>query len=236
MIIRESVRKMEDIKYFNKQILIEYNNAAIREKRNRAIEEQFLESLQEGVLYPIVFKMYHTKDEIRVQIDFFENRTAFLDMTVERYEMLPVAKWNNENQMLEVEDDEEIRKRFPYKNREWTEKVVKKPYRKQGKFRKDVLNAYDRTCAICGMHESKILRAAHIVPVAKGGIDDITNGICLCTNHEVAFDKGLIKIRPNGKVEVKSTELKGVYDKILLPKEKKNWPSKKYLQEKYDMT
>lgn len=36
-------------------------------------------------------------------------------MTVERYEMLPVAKWNNENQMLEVEDDEEIRKRFPYK-------------------------------------------------------------------------------------------------------------------------
>ena len=86
------------------------------------------------------------------------------------------------------------------------------------------------------MHESKILRAAHIVPVAKGGIDDITNGICLCTNHEVAFDKGLIKIRPNGKVEVKSTELKGVYDKILLPKEKKNWPSKKYLQEKYDMT
>lgn len=138
MIIRESVRKMEDIKYFTKQILIEYNNAAIREKRNRAIEEQFLESLQEGVLYPIVFKMYHTKDEIRVQIDFFENRTAFLDMTVERYEMLPVAKWNNENQMLEVEDDEEIRKRFPYKNREWTEKVVKKPYRKQGKFRKDV--------------------------------------------------------------------------------------------------
>lgn len=50
MIIRESVRKMEDIKYFTKQILIEYNNAAIREKRNRAIEEQFLESLQEGVL------------------------------------------------------------------------------------------------------------------------------------------------------------------------------------------
>lgn len=40
MIIRESVRKMEDIKYFTKQILIEYNNAAIREKRNRAIEEQ----------------------------------------------------------------------------------------------------------------------------------------------------------------------------------------------------
>lgn len=232
----ERVRKMEEIKYFTKQLLIEYNNAAIREKRNQAIKEQFLESLQEGAIYPVVFKMYHAKNEIRVQIDFFENGKALLDMTIERYEMLPIAKWNDEKQMLEVEDEEEIRKRFPYKNREWTEKVVKKPYRKQGKFRKDVLNAYDSTCAICGIHEPRILRAAHIVPVAKGGIDDITNGICLCTNHELAFDKGLIKIRPDGKVEVKSIELKGDYDKILLPKEKKNWPSKKYLQEKYDMT
>ena len=48
MIIRESVRKMEDIKYFTKQILIEYNNAAIREKRNRAIEEQFFRKFTRG--------------------------------------------------------------------------------------------------------------------------------------------------------------------------------------------
>ena len=39
--------------------------------------------------------------------------------------MLPIAKWNEKMQKLEIEDEEEIRKRFPYKNREWTEKVEK---------------------------------------------------------------------------------------------------------------
>lgn len=50
---------------------------------------------------------------------------GFLDMTRERYDMLPIAKWNEKMQKLEIEDEEEIRKRFPYKNREWTEKVEK---------------------------------------------------------------------------------------------------------------
>ena len=90
------------------------------------------------------------------------------------------------------------------------------------------MSAYGATCAVCGLHEPSILRA-------KGGVDDITNGICLCTNHELAFDKGLIKIRPDGKVEVKSSELKGIYDKILFPKDKQNWPDKDYLREKYNM-
>ena len=226
---------MKTIKYFTKKILIEYNNAAIREKRNRALKEHFLEKLQDDWIYPIVYQIYHEKNEIRVQISFFEDGMGFLDMTRERYDMFPIAKWNEKMQKLEIEDDEEIRKRFPYKNREWTEKVEKKPYRKQGKFRKEVLSAYGATCAVCGLHEPSILRAAHIVPVAKGGVDDITNGICLCTNHELAFDKGLIKIRPDGKVEVKSSELKGIYDKILFPKDKQNWPDKDYLREKYNM-
>ena len=43
------------------------------------------------------------------------------------------------------------------------------------------------------MKEPSILRAAHIVPVAKGGSDEIENGLCLCTNHEIAFDRCLIK-------------------------------------------
>lgn len=36
---------MRDIKYFTKQILIEYNNAAIRENRNRTIKEEVLEEM-----------------------------------------------------------------------------------------------------------------------------------------------------------------------------------------------
>ena len=227
---------MENKKYFTKRIFKKYNNAAIREKRNRALKEDFLEGLDEEKVYPIVFYMFHERNEIRVQIYFGDVGSGFLDMTKERYDMLPIAIWNEERQQFDLEDEKEILKRFPYKNREWTEKVVKKPYRKQEKFRREVLEAYNSTCAVCGLHENGLLRAAHIVPVTKGGIDDIANGICLCANHELAFDKGLMKISSDGDVEVKSGELKGIYKKILFPKDKTKWPAKGYLQEKYDMT
>ena len=154
-----------------------------------------------------------------------------MDMTNERYFMLPIAKWNEKTQEYIFEDENEIRKKFPYKNREWTEKVVKQPYRRQGKFRKEILRAYNNTCAV---KEPKILRAAHIVPVAKGGTDEISNGICLCTNHEIAFDNGLLKIRPDGKIEIKSEEFKGVYDTILYPQNKEWYPSLEYLKIKYE--
>lgn len=225
---------MNDIRYFTKQLLIEYNNAAIREKRNRAIKEEVLENLTEGFIFPITRDFYHGKDEVRVMISLFEVGTAFLDMTNERYFMLPIAKWNEKTQEYIFEDENEIRKKFPYKNREWTEKVVKQPYRRQGKFRKEILRAYNNTCAVCGIKEPKILRTAHIVPVAKGGTDEISNGICLCTNHEIAFDNGLLKIRPDGKIEIKSEEFKGVYDTILYPQNKEWYPSLEYLKIKYE--
>jgi len=226
---------VKEMKYFTKQLLIEYNNAAIRERRNRAIKEEFLESLPKDFLFPVILKMYHAKNEVRVRISFFDKGEAMLDMTEERYEMLPVAKWNDETQKLQLEDENEIRKKFPYKDREWTEKIVKKPYRQQGRFRKEILKVYNNTCAICGINEPKILRAAHIIPVANGGPDDIKNGICLCVNHEVAFDRGLIKIKPNGKIELKSRKLGKTFDVILYPKNKEYYPSEEFLQEKYDM-
>lgn len=224
----------KETKYFTKLLLIEYNNAAIREKRNRAIKEEFLESLNDEYIFPIIFHMYHSKDEIRVQVSFFEFGTGFLDMTLERYDMLPIAIWDEKEQKMQFETEDEIRSRFPYKNREWTDIVVKRPYRKQDKFRKDVLKAYDSRCAVCGIQEPKILRAAHIVPVAEGGSDEISNGICLCTNHEIAFDNGLLKIRPNGSIEVTSQDLKEVFDRIVYPNNKEEYPNEKYLQMKYD--
>ena len=191
---------MNDIRYFTKQLLIEYNNAAIREKRNRAIKEEVLENLTEGFIFPITRDFYHGKDEVRVMISLFEVGTAFLDMTNERYFMLPIAKWNEKTQEYIFEDENEIRKKFPYKNREWTEKVVKQPYRRQGKFRKEILRAYNNTCAVCGIKEPKIL----------------------------------LKIRPDGKIEIKSEEFKGVYDTILYPQNKEWYPSLEYLKIKYD--
>ncbi len=224
---------MRDIRYFTKRILIEYNNAAIRENRNRAIKEEVLEELPDHYVLPVLDEIHHQKGEMRVMLSFFEKGTAFLDMSEERYYMLPIAQRNDKKQEYLFEKEEAVRERFPYKNREWTQKVVKKPYRKQGQFRSKVLKAYNNTCAVCEMKERSILRAAHIVPVAKGGSDEIENGLCLCTNHEIAFDRGLIKIQPNGKIEVLSKEIKGLRSEIIYPVDKSQYPSEEYLKMKY---
>ncbi|MEA4820932.1 MAG: HNH endonuclease [Erysipelotrichales bacterium] len=224
---------MEIDKYFTKWLLIEYNNAAIRENRNRQLKEDYLDNLPDDIIMPIILMFYHTRDEIRVQIILNKKgNTGFLDMSFERYEMLPQYKKDTNGNFI-FETDEQIRKRFPYKNREWTQKVIKKPYRKQSAFRKLVLEVYDNQCAICGVREPKILRAAHIVPVAKGGNDKIENGLCLCTNHEIAYDQGLIKITMNGDIELYSDSLNISNTKILYPSNQENYPSKKYLNMKY---
>lgn len=224
---------MIEHKYFTKKILIQYNRAAIREKRNRQLDEEYLESLPNDIILLVVYTLYHTKDEIRVQLIFDEKRTTgFLDMSRERYELLPEYTLDSNGNVI-LKKDEEIEKRFPYKNREWTQKVVKKPYRNQNIFRKKILCAYDNKCAICGVNEPKILRAAHIVPVSKGGNDEVQNGICLCTNHEIAYDRGIIKISPDGYIEVYSSNLNILNKKIKYPLKKEYYPSKKFLKMKY---
>lgn len=95
------------------------------------------------------------------------------------------------------------------------------------------MRSYKSKCAVCGIQEPKILRAAHIVPVTKGGNDKISNGICLCTNHEIAFDNGLLKIKPSGIIEIATHDLDNVFDRITYPNNKKDHPSKKFLQMKY---
>jgi len=89
-------------------------------------------------------------------------------------------------------------------------------------FRHAVLDAYNNQCAICHCKEKKLLQAAHIVPVAKGGSDSVSNGICLCANHHLMFDSGLIKI------DFKKLKLTYIAESV------KIMPWYKEFQEKYD--
>lgn len=74
------------------------------------------------------------------------------------------------------------------------ERVSTSRWERDYKFREGVLKHYGYKCAICRCDEPKLLQAAHIKAVADGGNDDIENGICLCANHHIMLDKGLIKI------------------------------------------
>tara|TARA_Y100000748_G_scaffold289269_1_gene274950 strand:+ start:226 stop:1239 length:1014 start_codon:yes stop_codon:yes gene_type:complete len=62
-------------------------------------------------------------------------------------------------------------------------------YPRDPKFTKDVLEAYDYSCAICG-RQMGIIEAAHIIPHGKpDGNDEVSNGIALCVMHHKLYDK-----------------------------------------------
>ena len=85
------------------------------------------------------------------------------------------------------------------------ELVLSSSRKRDPNFRKEVLRAYDRSCAICGYNGCLGstpfgLEAAHIKWHALGGQDVVPNGLALCSLHHKAFDRGAIGC--NEKYEV----------------------------------
>lgn len=69
--------------------------------------------------------------------------------------------------------------------------------RRDPAFRRMVLNAYEETCAVCGMRVTtasgvSVIDAAHILPFNKFHNDDVRNGLSLCKTHHWLFDRGLL--------------------------------------------
>lgn len=63
-------------------------------------------------------------------------------------------------------------------------------------FRGDVLDAYDHRCAMCGLGLN-LVQGAHIYPAsAPNSPDVVPNGIALCANHHLAFDRHAIAVLP----------------------------------------
>lgn len=229
----DNIMQVGEIGYLTKQLLIEFNMASIREKRNRSIKEDYLESLPEKY-YQISFIMCHNGvGEVRTTVTFDDKGTsAFLDMSARRFETIPTSvKDSNGNYLVLCESD--IRESLPYGGKEYTEKVYIKPYRKLS-FRNDILNIYKNQCAVCGNNNIDVLRAAHIKDAASGGIEEPCNGICLCANHEIAFDRGVLKITSDGEIISLVDDPTIRASHIIYPESKENWPSKENLKWKYD--
>ncbi|MCB2382771.1 HNH endonuclease [Shewanella baltica] len=64
----------------------------------------------------------------------------------------------------------------------------------QQQFRQSVLSAYDYHCCITGLNQETLLIASHIVPwrIQTSQRLNPTNGLCLSSIHDRAFDQGLI--------------------------------------------
>lgn len=60
----------------------------------------------------------------------------------------------------------------------------------QVRFAFNVYKRYGAECAVCGLTVTGLLQAAHLLAKKDGGSDDARNGLPLCANHHLAFDRG----------------------------------------------
>lgn len=114
-------------------------------------------------------------------------------------------------------------------------------FARSGSFRQKVLDAYGNRCAVTGI-QLRLVEAAHIVPVgAPGSSDDVRNGLALSPSYHRALDSGLIYIdegynahvNPSRQAFLRSLGLEaGLHDfagslgRILLPQDRRQWPSR----------
>lgn len=79
----------------------------------------------------------------------------------------------------------------------------------QRAFREKVLKAYRQQCAMCRLKHMELLDAAHIIPDSDPEGDPvISNGLSLCKIHHAAYDKNILGVRPDLKIEVRGDILK----------------------------
>jgi putative restriction endonuclease len=74
-------------------------------------------------------------------------------------------------------------------------------------FRDLILRIYECQCAICGWNgilenSALAIEAAHVRWHAAGGEDSANNGICLCTFHHKAFDRGAMAVSDDHRILV----------------------------------
>jgi putative restriction endonuclease len=105
------------------------------------------------------------------------------------------------------------------------------------RFRSRVIDAYRRSCAFCGLGGG-LVQAAHIEGVGEGGPDLVVNGLAVCPNHHLSFDRGLITVDANRRIEVDAERLRrsgcslrqvrafraGLLDRLALPRAAANHP------------
>jgi putative restriction endonuclease len=110
----------------------------------------------------------------------------------------------------------------------------------QGSFRLAVMDAYGRRCAVTREKALPVLQAAHIRPVEKGGLYEISNGLLLRSDVHTLFDRGYVTITPKHQLIV-SKRLRDEFDNgeeylrlsksdLLIPASETKQPSTQHLE------
>jgi putative restriction endonuclease len=114
------------------------------------------------------------------------------------------------------------------------------------RFRGLVLDAYRDRCAVCRLHEPRLLDASHIVADRDpAGVAAVRNGLAFCSIHHRAFDQDLVGVSPDYEVQVARRLLddedgpmldlfKGFHGRLIeLPQMRASQPDRELLAERF---
>lgn len=94
--------------------------------------------------------------------------------------------------------------------RRYAEQITRKRLH-QAMFRGMVIRAYEVRCAVCRLQHGDLLDAAHITADAEEtGLAVVTNGLSLCKIHHAAYDRNLLGISPEYRVEINRSLLEEI--------------------------
>jgi hypothetical protein len=80
------------MKYFTKQTLRSAAKEAIKYNFNRQVDIGKLAFfLKANTLYPVTFELLHNDSEMRCQVALSEKENVWLDVTLERWDALPIV-------------------------------------------------------------------------------------------------------------------------------------------------
>ncbi len=107
-----------------------------------------------------------------------------------------------EKSVTAVDDEDGMESTVDYEGA--TKAVVTEVRIKQSFFRRAVLSSYKQRCCMTNISESRLLVASHIVPWKSDAKNRLNprNGLCLSALHDKAFDRGLITITDEFRVQV----------------------------------
>lgn len=81
----------------------------------------------------------------------------------------------------------------------------------QRRFRRMVVAAYGESCAVCRLHHSELLDAAHILEDRdERGKPEVPNGLALCGVHHGAYDANLMGISPDRRIHIRKDILEEI--------------------------
>lgn len=157
-----------------------------------------------------------------------ENRMLLKVCLLEHYFPNTKALYHKESQddtSFLFEDEQRYFKNLKYLKESLNENNFQEDiFVRSGIFKREIPKLYNYTCAISEMQvtsnsNASLVDACHIVPFSLSNDDTVRNGITLCPNLHRAFDRGLIFINENYKVEI---------NPIFVENEKSNYNIKQY--------